>query len=694
PTFKKYLTKLIAYEYLASYPQLFEIKNKALKEELKFAEATPSPSGRAGVGLIDNWVEKGWIELKLSSQADLYAYIYIHLTTLLAPQGEFAIITSNSWLDVAYGAVLKQFFLDHFAIKTIIGSWAEPWFDDAAVNCVITVLERQPDAEKRNNTKTSFVKLNKPFKELVPFGHEKFESYERWKALDYLERIISTAQYFDDTRKEINIINDDIRSFENPQMRIRMVNQSYLAAEVAEKEETSKWGKFLRAPDVYFEILDTCKNKLKPLKDFASIKRGYTTGLNEFFYLKLIEPLDLEKRTAKVQNGAGYICEIEHEYLKKVILSSKEFSTTVLENAQFENYMFVCNQSKDELIKANHFGAYNYIEYSETQRTKNGIVYNKVPSVSSRKYWYGIEIKNKRKILIPRFIDKRYIFSVAPEELLVGDTFFILENDDKINNEIFFNSTIFHLFIESEARTNLGDGLLTFYGPDIRSIPFISNDLKLKHKNITRKVGDIFSEIKNKNKKELDLEVLNVLGLDAKLLPLIYESISDLIKERMSLPEMRKSNKKQKVVIAYNDIKKSVIKDIIPNGFRHFPDAFIDLKSIKTIQIPTSGKPLSVQSYLMGTYILEDSNKQSIADVYGEAMKDYVILFSRLNFGKFQIIVPEDTEKVIEVINLFKKYTLEITEQVRLNAYQKLHDWNLAEKMANEIVGECEKNKI
>lgn len=607
---------------------------------------------------------------------------------------------------MAYGAVLKQFFLDHFSIKTIIGSWAEPWFDDAAVNCVITVLERQPDAEKRNNTKTSFVKLNKPFKELVPFGHEKFESYERWKALDYLERIISTAQYFDDTRKEINIINDDIRSFENPQMRIRMVNQSYLAAEVAEKEETSKWGKFLRAPDVYFEILDTCKDKLKPLKDFASIKRGYTTGLNEFFYLKLIEPLDLEKRTAKVQNGAGYICEIEHEYLKKVIKSPKDSQKIVLDETFLtDTVIFICNKTMDELLAQNHFGARNYIEYGETQRNKDGIAYTKVTSVQSRKNWYALKDKLEfSDFIIPSGLGENFKIFENKSEILV----------DKVMTELFFtnenaksciNSTLTYLFAESNSRVNLGDGLLFLAVYEVEELlisdatlfskELISKINKIQNKINKRKIASIYEEVKQKDRIELDTLVLEALGLDAKkILPQIYEGLCKLVKERVSLPEMRKSNKKQKVVIAYNDIKKSVIKDIIPNGFRHFPDAFIDFKSIKTTQIPTSGKPLSVQSYLMGSYILEDNNKQTITDVYGEAMKDYVILFTRLNFGKFQIIVPEDTEKVIEVINLFKKYTLEITEQVRLNAYQKLHDWNLAEKMANEIVGECEKNKI
>ena len=41
-------------------------------------------------------------------------------------------------------------------------------------------------------------------------------------------------------------------------------------------------GKYLRAPDIFFTILDKGKGKFVKLGDIANVKRGFTTGCNEF----------------------------------------------------------------------------------------------------------------------------------------------------------------------------------------------------------------------------------------------------------------------------------------------------------------------------------------------------------------------------------------------------------------------------
>lgn len=696
PEFKKNLTKLLAYEYLVNYPQLFVLKNgvgkgSSTKEgDYEFFSDKKS---------IDSWVEKGWIELKLSSQADLYTYIYIHLTTLLSKQGTFAIITSNSWLDVAYGAVLKQFFLDHFRIKAIIGSWAEPWFNDAAVNCVITVLEREDDAEKRNLNITNFVKLKQPIKELVPFGHEKYESYERWKALDALERIISNAQYLDENRKEINVVDQNLRSFENVHMRIRMASQAFLGQEVAEKQETSKWGKFLRAPDVYFEILDRCKDKLKPLKQFADVKFGIKTGINDFFYLKPLEEFDSNKRSLKVQNGRGYECEIEIQYLKKVIKSPKESHKILLdESFKSDILLFVCNSTMDELLKLNHFGARNYIEWGEKQRNKEGILYPEVSSVSGRKNWYSLRDSDAPQYIVPCGIGDIYKVFENKTGIQTDKRLYELNTQHR-KLKYFLNSTLYAFFVECECRVNLGDGLIDLTVYEVENIPTVDIELinsysdkilKPNYDKISaREIKPINKEIHSKERQLFDSELIAALGLNPKeILPLMYESLEQLWSERIELPKMRDANKKRSVKIAYDEIKKSVIKDILPNGFKTFPHAFADFNSFTTYSLPTSGKMLKVQTFFMGSYILVDSSGQTIADVYGEAAAQYAVAFSKTNLGKMQIPMPEHDNTILEILNNYKQYRQEIYQQVRQNAYQKLHDWNLADKMAKEIIGE------
>jgi len=57
-------------------------------------------------------------------------------------------------------------------------------------------------------------------------------------------------------------------------------------APFAGKYKGNKWGgKYLRAPDIYFKILEKAGDKLVRLGDIAEVRRGITTGCNEFFTL-------------------------------------------------------------------------------------------------------------------------------------------------------------------------------------------------------------------------------------------------------------------------------------------------------------------------------------------------------------------------------------------------------------------------
>lgn len=117
---------------------------------------------------LKDWVKKGNVDLGLSGQADIYAYLFYHAAAFLEEQGKLGVVTSNSWLDVDYGRELKRFLLRHFKIIAVVGSWAEPWFDDSDVNTVFTILERCTDSAERARNAVRFVKVLKPLQKLLP----------------------------------------------------------------------------------------------------------------------------------------------------------------------------------------------------------------------------------------------------------------------------------------------------------------------------------------------------------------------------------------------------------------------------------------------------------------------------------------------------------------------------------------------
>src|SRR5205823_3277102 len=92
---------------------------------------------------------------------------------------------SIAWLDVNYGDVLQRFFCDRFKIVAVLESRCEPWFTEASVNTVLTIIERCDDAKHRDNHLVKFVKVKKRLAEFAP-GNQQTEAKARWRKLEQL----------------------------------------------------------------------------------------------------------------------------------------------------------------------------------------------------------------------------------------------------------------------------------------------------------------------------------------------------------------------------------------------------------------------------------------------------------------------------------------------------------------------------
>lgn len=693
--FKKHLVQLLAEEYVLSYPELFRFK----KDKTYELEELKKRPGDKYVEYIENLIDKNQLDLKLSGQADIYSYIFLHCSNLLSNNGSFAIVTSNSWLDVAYGSVLKNFFLDHFKIKMIVASWAEPWFEDAAVNTVFTVLERAADRKERNSNIVHFVKLKKKLSELIPERDLQLESRKRWQRIDGIVDTIESAKH------KANRNTDEVSSFENENLLVRMIKQEDLKNEVDKQAELSKWGKYLRAPDVYFDILEKCKNKLVPLKSVGDVRFGIKTGVNEFFYLQKIED-NPKTKTVKCKNSGGWVGEIESEYLKKVIKSPKESDSIIVNPDRLKNYIFVCNKSKKELKADRHIGALHYIEWGEKQRTKNNMKWTDVPSVQGRKYWYALPERVPGFILFQMINNDRFVSYLNSHQVQVDHNLFefLLNKEKLIDNAILYlNSTLFALIKEVNSRVNLGDGATKTEGIDWKnSMLFPKSDFEIKaitKSFLSRKTTAIKKEIILKDRIALDTAVLEALGLDPKqYLPKIYDGITQMVRERLELPKLRKKQKKQRVQISYGQVKESVINECIGNTLKKFPEAFYTSTETRGAYddlefeiYNTSGKPLTYE-YFMGRYTLIDDSGQKILTTNSLSKAEFAILLAKPNV--FRIKIPKDWKVAESIIENYNTYITQLKEQIELNANQKLHSWSEAEKMTKEILDEYRLLKI
>lgn len=350
---------------------------------------------------------------KLNAKSDLYIYFYIHGLSLLNPNGSFSFITSNSWLDVGYGKDLQEFLLKHCHIKQIIDNQARRSFASADVNTVICLFSA-PDEERPSglDKTTRFAMFKTPFEGVLePIIFEEVEEAN--------ERM---------SRKEH-------RTFPISQQTLLKAGTDCQTT----KYTGDKWGgKYLRAPDIYWTILEKARDKLVRLGDVAEVRFGIKTGANEFFYLDA----DAVRRWG-----------IEEEFLKPVIKSPRECEGILIDPSRLKFTLFMCGKEREDLRGT---AALKYIEWGESQE------FDRRPSCSGRARWWDL---GQRRIPHLAF---NYLISSTAKTLYSLDGYFTSDNFQEIHTDsgltqslcISLNSSLFQLMVNMAGRSNFGGGLL------------------------------------------------------------------------------------------------------------------------------------------------------------------------------------------------------------------------------------------
>ncbi len=655
---KRALEKLLAEEWLADYPDLFEKFRKRKKDVLDPLEnwlrngADPTKAGK----LFEE------AKIKLSGQADIYAYMFFHAATFLKPEGRMAFLTSNSWLDVAYGYELERFFTSKFKIIAIIESRCEPWFPDAAVNTIITVLERADDSKHLAEHPVRFVKIKKPLAELLK-SDSTLKHHKRHMAVNKLVSVIEAERFMG---KEIA---KGVHSYEDDNFRIRTVRQGELRRHLDEAGKTVKWGKFLRAPDVYFELMEKLADKLVPLSEVADVRRGYTTGINKFFYLT-------EERAE--QYG------IEDEYLVPVVKSPKEISGLVVEPEKLKYRLFLCNRSKDELRALGHMGALKYIkDVGEKGATNEGVRWPEVPSVQGRKHWWAIQDREPAKVVGQMITGDRFFVALNMSKAYIDHNLFEFF-PKKVKSEQLWASLSFagaFLYREINGRSNLGDGALKFEGIDWKACLIPNPQLIPKTRIPKRSTTSIFKEVKRKDRQALDAAILEALGLDPKeWLPRIYEGLTELVAERLQLPKMRKKQRKERKARSTAQIIQDLVEDF-ETGIRIFPADFMPPKvKTHTIDLPHQSFERLVENGMF-TYLETDGQQYDFNSVHEAKFAYYA--------QKPDVLVvaaPTNSLVTAKVVKDYELWANGIREKVFEIVFGRVNNYDQAERITIQVM--------
>lgn len=364
---------------------------------------------------------------RLSKRAGIFAYFFIHGTKFLKDGGYFGFIVSNSWLDVDYGKGLQEHFLNYYKIVAIIDSKVERWFVDADINTCIVILQKCADKIQRDNNLVRFVYLKQPLAELIPPAED-----------DYDQELARKREI--DKIKDVILAHDKL--YENDDMRIFPIKQNALWDEGFDREsetfQGAKWGKYLRAPEIFFKILDKGKDKLVPLKEIADVRFGIKTGANEFFYLT-----EGEIKRRKIERAFWKHKDENGNWVPNyVIRSPRDCDSIYIDPDSLNDIVLIINKKKQSLEKKRIF---DYIIYGEKMK------FNKRPTCASRANWYDLGNQKPPDILWFKAFNDKFLAPVLNRKYFSSDRFYALYLKNvkfRLKLAALLNSTFLNLIIE------------------------------------------------------------------------------------------------------------------------------------------------------------------------------------------------------------------------------------------------------
>ena len=384
-----------------------------------------------------------------------------------------------------------------------------------------------------------------------------------------------------------------------------------------------------------------------------------------------------------------------------MVKSPKELSNIKINSETTQYQLFICKDTKEQLKKTNKLGALKYIEFGETQVTKNGVKWSQVPSVSGRKLWWDLGERKTSDFALIAFINERFFTLDNTAHVLVSDVFFEGTFHHGIDKELtmsWLNSSFNALCVETAGRTNLGEGVLKFIGPEIQEL-FVLNkksiDTKLKAKIkkaytilSERPVKPIFEEVKMKDRQQLDSLILEAMGLDPKeYLKPLYDELTDLVRERIDLGKMRSKAKKAKVTTDTEQIKTQVIQAVLPNKVKQFPEDFLEnpLKTTgcETVQVP--GETLKLGGQFMTEHeVFTDNGFKFMAS--STDIAKFIVYAQKPDL--YLITYPKDIEIIIKAVQGYEIYVKELKEKLRTELANRITDYKLADNITEQILNE------
>jgi len=640
-------------------------------------------------------IKTDW-KLEVSKRSSIHALFFLHGAAFVKEGGYLGLLTHSSWVDVDYGKYLQEFFLKHFKVVAMLESQVEHWFPAVDVNTSITILQRCNNKAERSNNTVKFIQMKAPLSEFLPrYGGEE----ERMTAFENLVSRIEGAD---------SLQEDDL-------WRIFPVKQSDLWNEGLDEDGKfagSKWGKYLRAPDIFFHILECGKDKFAQLKDFAEVKFGIKTGANDFFFViditDSVSEIELKqygitpskkKQLRLVEAGDGGRYVIEAEYLKPLVKSTRDIKSLIIDESITKFRVLIVSDEK-KALSGKH--VLKYIRAGETQTFGVGPragVPAKKPTCASRNPWYALDESNKGKFLWFALITDTHAVPHNPGDFLSDKRFYNVTPKDAGQEELIFgllNSTFTFLCAEFWGRQFAGRGIdsidITVY--EVAQLPFlnpeaVTEEIATKIISAIRSIAGrpilpVLEEVNHPDRQALDDAVLEAIGFDdseerGKVLSELYDAVCKRVESRFERARSTQHPGEKRPRPNAEAIAEELFKELSPELNRKFPDDFVPTGTeTKLIYLPDGVddfERVTFNRLRIGGKLMDFENPDETEFVQ----------FTVQNGASASIAIPIESGLLHDAVTSYRGYLSELAKHIEELASSRTQDRKLKQRIIEAL---------
>ncbi len=358
----------------------------------------------------------------LPGRSDIHCYFWPHAASFLKPDAYLCLLTSSQWLDVEYGFRLQEYILRNFDILAVLESIDEPWFVGARVATTVTILRRQLDEKKRMDNTVRFVQLRRPVAQII--AHDGTTAGAILAADAFRDEILSLKENTSNERYRARLVRQGALWDDGVKLGVIMGKSKDPGDEDSHSQTGEyyggKWGVHLRAPDLWFQLLDDYGKRFAPLGELADVRFGVKSGKDCFFYpidgsadclanhtdpetflitygVPRCDVASGQLKLVKCGEGRGEIRPIEAQYLEPEVHSLMEVDRFSVEPEDCSRLILLAGEPREKL-EGTH--VLDYIKWGESRNFHTGATC--ASRVTQEREWYDLTGHQRGALFWPK----------------------------------------------------------------------------------------------------------------------------------------------------------------------------------------------------------------------------------------------------------------------------------------------------